>query len=129
MPLINVEKLKLRLMRTLLPKAYLVSAKGYDQLPENQCAVCHDNSSSSDSGPIGQVRDYTVHNPYKADCGHVYCYYCIQSKLAIFGDEWSCLRCGERVSTATKVINKVELEEDNTIEEKSSSSNHDAKKE
>ncbi|CAO3653654.1 unnamed protein product [Cunninghamella echinulata] len=116
-PLINIEKLKLKLTRMLLPKSYLISSKGYDQLPENQCAICHDNSSSNNSSsndtqqhqvPLGQVQDYTVHNPYQANCGHTYCYYCIQSKMVVFGGEWPCLRCGEKVESIHKVIHKVE---------------------
>ncbi|KAG0164202.1 peroxisome assembly protein (Peroxin-2) [Apophysomyces sp. BC1034] len=115
-PLINVEKLKLRLTRMLLPKSYLVSSKGYDQLPETQCAVCHDNASNSNpTTPLGQVQDYTVHNPYRTNCDHLYCYYCIQSKLAIFGDEWPCLRCGEKVERIEKFIEKVEEEEDEVV--------------
>ena len=95
-------------MRTLLPKSYLISSKGFDQLPSNQCAICHDNASSAESGPVGQVQDFTVHNPYETNCGHIYCYYCIQSKISIFGDEWPCLRCGERVESINKLVEKVE---------------------
>ncbi|KAI9256656.1 hypothetical protein BDA99DRAFT_144321 [Phascolomyces articulosus] len=98
------------MMRTLLPKSYLVSSKGFDQLPSNQCAICHDNASSAESGPVGQVQDFTVHNPYETNCGHTYCYYCVQSKISIFGDEWPCLQCGERVETIHKLIEKVEDE-------------------
>ncbi|KAI9315692.1 Pex12 amino terminal region-domain-containing protein [Dichotomocladium elegans] len=107
-PLINIEKLKLRMMRTLLPKSYLVSSKGYDKMPENQCVICHDNASGAETGPVGQIPDYTVHNPYRTNCGHIFCYYCIQSKVAVFGDEWPCLRCGERVESIAKVMNKVD---------------------
>jgi peroxin-2 len=112
-PLINIEKLKLKLMRTLLPKSYLISSKGYDKLPDNQCAICHDNASSSSNDtsadvPLGQLQDYSVHNPYQANCGHTYCYYCIQSKIVVFGDEWPCLRCGEKVESIQKLVCKVE---------------------
>lgn len=107
MPLINVEKLKMKLMRMLLPKSYLVSSKGYDKLPINQCAICHDNTSN-ENVPVGQVQNFTIHNPYETNCGHHYCYYCIQSKLSVFGDEWPCLRCGEKVSEIHKYIELVE---------------------
>jgi peroxin-2 len=107
-PLINIERLKMKLMRMLLPKSYLVSSKGYDQLPVNQCAICHDSTSSENPGPIGQVQNFTVHTPYETNCGHQYCYYCIQSKLSVFGDEWPCLRCGEKVSEIHKHIEIVE---------------------
>lgn len=98
-------------MRMLLPKSYLVSSKGYDQLPEHQCAICHDNSSTENQ-QIGQVQNFTVHNPYVTNCGHYYCYYCIQSKLSIFGDEWPCLRCGEKVSKIEKHIEKVDNDDE-----------------
>ncbi|KAG2235904.1 hypothetical protein INT48_008207 [Thamnidium elegans] len=110
-PLINIEKLKMKLMRMLLPKSYLVSSKGYDKLPANQCAVCHDVTTEH-SGPIGQVPNFTVHNPYETNCGHHYCYYCIQSKLSVFGDEWPCLRCGEKVYEIKKYIEKVQDDDD-----------------
>ncbi|KAL7321101.1 peroxisome assembly protein (Peroxin-2) [Mucor circinelloides] len=106
-PLINVEKLKMKLMRMLLPKSYLVSSKGYDKLPANQCAICHD-TTSTENVPVGQVQNFTVHNPYETNCGHHYCYYCIQSKLSVFGDEWPCLRCGEKVTDIHKHIELVE---------------------
>ncbi|KAI8099322.1 uncharacterized protein BX664DRAFT_18741 [Halteromyces radiatus] len=115
----------------LLPKSYLVSSKGYDKLPDNQCAICHDNSSSSDtsndgtSAPIGQVQDYSVHNPYKTSCGHVYCYYCIQSKMVVFGDEWPCLRCGEKVESIHKLVCKVEDTDDEEKLDVASSTSQD----
>ncbi|KAI9480440.1 MAG: hypothetical protein EXX96DRAFT_180458 [Benjaminiella poitrasii] len=109
----------MKLMRTLLPKSYLVSSKGYDQLPRHQCAVCHDASSSENNNlPLGQVQNFSVHNPYETNCGHLYCYYCIQSKISIFGDEWPCLRCGEKVTDIHKYIEKVEQDTKNDEEEK-----------
>ena len=126
-PLINIEKLKMKLMRMLLPKSYLVSSKGYDQLPVNQCAICHDSSSSENTGPIGQVQDFTVHTPYKTNCGHQYCYYCIQSKLSVFGEEWPCLRCGEKV---TEIEKYVEIQDDESLanEESQQEEEHQDKK-
>lgn len=113
-PLINIEKLKMKLMRMLLPKSYLVSSKGYNKLPINQCAICHDNSTLQENNtPIGQVENFTVHTPYETNCEHIYCYYCIQSKLSIFGDEWPCLRCGEKV---TEIHKHIEIVEDKSIE-------------
>ncbi|KAL0090999.1 Pex12 amino terminal region-domain-containing protein [Phycomyces blakesleeanus] len=117
-PLINIEKLKLRVTRMLFPKSYMVSSKGYDRLPVNQCAICHDNSSAdTHTGAIGQAQDYTVHNPYKTNCGHTYCYYCIQTKVSVFGGEWPCLRCGEKVEDIDKVEDKVEGDESESKEQ------------
>lgn len=103
-PLINIEKLKMKIMRTLLPKSYLVSSKGFDQLPVNQCAICHDSESTN----TNQIVDLSVHNAYITQCGHQYCYYCIQTKLSVFGDEWPCLRCGEKVVSIEKYIERDE---------------------
>lgn len=100
----------------LLPKSYLISSKGFDQLPNSQCAICHDNASTTDAtAPLGQVKDYTVHNPYRTNCGHLYCYYCIQSKLSIFGDEWPCLRCGEKVERIERFVEKVESGDEEVV--------------
>ncbi|CAM0137000.1 peroxisome assembly protein (Peroxin-2) [Umbelopsis sp. WA50703] len=116
MPLINLEKLKLKVSRMLLPKSYLASSQGYDQLPAHQCAICHENSTaqaanSGTSAPIGQAEDLTVHNPYAANCGHLYCYVCLKNKMTLYEGEWACLRCGERVDSMEKHIELVEDEE------------------
>ncbi|CEG68793.1 hypothetical protein RMATCC62417_04985 [Rhizopus microsporus] len=97
-PLVNIEKLKLKAMHMLLPKSFILS-KGYDQLPLDQCAICHEN----DNG-----KDFAIHNPYETNCGHTYCYYCIQSKLSTVGDEWLCLRCGQKVVDIKKFIEIVD---------------------
>ncbi|KAJ1931639.1 peroxisome assembly protein (Peroxin-2), partial [Linderina pennispora] len=36
-------------------------------------------------------------NPYVTECGHMYCYVCIQTKIMAEGDECCCLRCGSQV--------------------------------
>ena len=117
MPLINLEKLKLKVSRMLLPKSYLASSQGYDQLPEHQCAICHEKSTTEANNagggaPVGQAEDLTVHNPYSANCGHLYCYVCLQSKITLYEGEWSCLRCGERVESMQKHVEIVDSEED-----------------
>jgi len=113
--LINLEKLKLKVSRMLLPKSYLASSQGYDQLPQHQCAICHENSAeaaSAGSGAlIGQAQDSTVHNPYTANCGHLYCYVCLKSKIMLYEGEWACLRCGERVESMEQHLEIVDTEE------------------
>jgi peroxin-2 len=131
MPLINLEKLKLKVSRMLLPKSYLASSQGYDQLPDHQCAICHEKSTTDASGagtgaPIGQMEDLTVHNPYSANCGHLYCYVCLKSKITLYEGEWACLRCGERVESMEKYAEIVEDEE--VVDEKQDDGNEDSNK-
>lgn len=113
MPLINLEKLKLYLSRAL----HLTSSPsslGNAQLPETICAICYENSSAevvvagtAGGTNIGLEEDNTVHNPYVTNCGHVYCYWCVTSKMRIYEDEWGCLRCGERVTSVSRWVEKV----------------------
>ena len=64
-------------------------------LPEKTCAICHKETSADadGKGPGGGSTDVT--NPYEAiPCGHLYCYICITSKIALEeGEGWECLRC------------------------------------
>jgi peroxin-2 len=129
MPLINLEKLKLKVSRMLLPKSYLASSQGYDQLPPNQCAICHENStaqaaSSGHSARVGQAQDLTVHNPYAANCAHLYCYVCLKSKMKLYEGEWACLRCGERVESMNQhielAVDEEKDESEDSVKEESS---------
>ncbi|GAB5588404.1 peroxisome assembly protein (Peroxin-2) [Umbelopsis nana] len=134
MPLINLEKLKLKMSRMLLPKSYLASSQGYDQLPQHQCAICHEKSTAAASNagngaPIGQVEDLTVHNPYAANCGHLYCYVCLKSKITLYEGEWACLRCGERVESMEKHIEIVDTEDDQHEEKQESLKDESSKDE
>ncbi|RUP19747.1 Pex12 amino terminal region-domain-containing protein [Jimgerdemannia flammicorona] len=128
MPLINIEKLKLRLSRALLPHSYLsssASSLGYAQLPLHICVICHENSSAGATTlagtgggiHVGLQEDTTVHNPYITNCGHVYCYWCVSSKMGVYEGEWGCLRCGERVTTVEKWAEKVLQEGEEREEE------------
>jgi len=103
MPLINLRKLKNIIKRRILPVSYTKSQTL--DLPAHICAICHENQST----PIatGAVTNTRINNPYEADCGHRYCYYCIQSKLILEDGTWQCLRCGEEVKTVKRVIEKV----------------------
>lgn len=134
MPLINLEKLKLKVSRMLLPKSYLASSQGYDQLPQHQCAICHEKSTAAASNagngaPIGQAEDLTVHNPYAANCGHLYCYVCLKSKITLYEGEWACLRCGERVESMEKHIEIVDTEDDQHEEKQESLKDESSKDE
>ncbi|KAF8462560.1 Pex12 amino terminal region-domain-containing protein [Kalaharituber pfeilii] len=65
-------------------------------LPEKTCAICYKETTAEAGegrGASGASTDIT--NPYEAlPCGHLYCYICITSKIALEeGEGWECLRC------------------------------------
>ncbi|KAK6344608.1 peroxisome assembly protein (Peroxin-2) [Orbilia javanica] len=73
-------------------------------LPERTCAICYSESSPEDvlnnpGGGGGAAGSNDVTNPYEAvECGHVYCYVCIASKIELEeGEGWACLRCNSLV--------------------------------
>ncbi|CBH09894.1 glycosome import protein (gim1), putative [Trypanosoma brucei gambiense DAL972] len=60
---------------------------GNPSLTDNACSACHNKPTL----------------PQRSNCGHLYCYYCIKSRLLGPGSAKSfrCLRCGTVVSTTT----------------------------
>ncbi|KAF8977427.1 peroxisome assembly protein (Peroxin-2) [Entomortierella lignicola] len=110
MPLINVSKLKRNVKKMLLPAA-LMSANELSVLPAHICAICHESNSASTTP--GTITSTVIHNPYITDCGHVYCYYCIKTKMMV-DDEWCCLRCGKKVEA---IARHIEVAEDKALEE------------
>ncbi|KAG0233323.1 peroxisome assembly protein (Peroxin-2) [Actinomortierella wolfii] len=125
MPLINVSKLKRNVKNMLLPAAFQ-SANDLAMLPKHICAICHENNNatatttSAAGGGGAAVMSTVIHNPYITSCGHVYCYYCIKTKMMI-DDEWCCLRCGKKVEAIARLIEtgaaEDEVEEENGLEE------------
>lgn len=69
-------------------------------LPEKTCAICFKETSADTEGKgIGAGGSTDVTNPYEAiPCGHLYCYICITSKIALEeGEGWECLRCSSLI--------------------------------
>ncbi|KAG0325423.1 peroxisome assembly protein (Peroxin-2) [Podila humilis] len=112
MPLINVSKLKRNVKRMLLPAA-LMSANEHAALPVHICAICHENNTATSTTTQGQASSTVIHSPYITDCGHVYCYYCVKTKMMI-DDEWCCLRCGNKVEA---IARHVEVAPDKALQE------------
>ncbi|KAJ6539487.1 Pex12 amino terminal region-domain-containing protein [Mycena capillaripes] len=56
---------------------------------------------------------HPIHTPYVASCGDVYCYHCIAERIIRAADEdddqkWECLRCGQRVESAERLVVEVD---------------------
>jgi peroxin-2 len=103
----------------------------YYHLPETVCAICHENALT-DYSPTERADAFTqaaqmarsdlaegnadeqpthgLTTPYRASCGHVYCYVCITDRILRNADDgsgpWFCLRCSEPVHGAERVYMK-----------------------
>lgn len=121
MPLINVSKLKRNVKRMLLPAA-LMSANELSALPAHICAICHENNTAASTTTPGNATSTVIHNPYITNCGHVYCYYCVKTKMMI-DDEWCCLRCGKKVDA---IARHVEVAPDKALIEKADQDEEDS---
>ncbi|KAF8195735.1 Pex12 amino terminal region-domain-containing protein [Mycena galopus ATCC 62051] len=105
----------------------------YWSLPQDQCAICAENASfslnlseptnafttlaapslahtspeSTTPGTDTEPPLHPIHTPYLASCGDVYCYHCIAERMMRAADEeekWECLRCGQRVESADRLV-------------------------
>lgn len=97
----------------------------YDGLPEDECAICHENagfkvdlSSRVRGNPTtdhtasvhtdNESPIYSILTPYRTSCGHVYCYVCISDRLLRAVDDgtqsWPCLRCAEPVYKTERIL-------------------------
>ncbi|KAI0092641.1 peroxisomal biogenesis factor 2, partial [Irpex rosettiformis] len=114
----------------------------YWSLPLDQCAICYEDASTnlnltdsanaltslanptystlststsppdSTEGQEDEPPQHPIHTPYVTDCGHIYCYVCVTSRIIRTADDasgsgpggtrWECLRCGENVTTADR---------------------------
>lgn len=75
-------------------------------LPERTCAICYQdqNTAKTEAEIIAQSASAVgngmtdITNPYEGECGDVYCFVCIASRLEAEGGEgWTCLRCGKNI--------------------------------
>jgi peroxin-2 len=106
-------------------KAVQLPRRGkFAHLPENECTICYENATTtlniagdiqaqltSDLRPTstaskGEPPTHPLTTPYRASCGHVYCYTCVAEKMLRAADEggglWECLRCGMPVLGAER---------------------------
>ena len=75
-------------------------------LPERTCAICYQdqNTAKTEAEIIAQSASAVgngmtdITNPYEGECGDVYCFVCLASRLEAEGGEgWTCLRCGQSI--------------------------------
>lgn len=114
LPLLQLKKLKNMTTRMLLPykrkKSNLAQDdekffSPYANLPNSQCAICHNNSEKR-AKSLGKtpsaLSSFPVTNPHVTNCGHLYCYICIATKFNVIenngSDEEGCLRCGQKLT-------------------------------
>ena len=64
-----------------------VSRKFLD-LSSDSCGLCLEKGYKS----------IKITNPYKTNCNHTYCYYCVKSEL-LADSSWSCLQCRSKVTS------------------------------
>ncbi|KAJ2800680.1 peroxisome assembly protein (Peroxin-2) [Coemansia guatemalensis] len=104
LPLVNPARARAWVMRNTR-RALGLSAVAVDPdvkaLPEHVCAICfvgaRDTVAADTSALVESAEPSSAINPYITNCGHRYCYVCIQSRMMAEADECVCLRCGEKV--------------------------------
>ncbi|KAI0796613.1 Pex12 amino terminal region-domain-containing protein [Abortiporus biennis] len=118
----------------------------YWALPLDQCAICYDDAASNmnladpsnaftslstpayssgvENPPTEsdnveeEAPPHPINTPYVTDCGHIFCYVCVTSRMMRTSDDrtgvgpggtrWECLRCGEGVSSVERMEMEVE---------------------
>ncbi|KAJ7498773.1 Pex12 amino terminal region-domain-containing protein [Mycena latifolia] len=76
-------------------------------------AAAASSPESTTPGSDAEPPPHPIHTPYLASCGDIYCYACIAERMMRAADEdeeqkWECLRCGQRVESADRLVVEVE---------------------
>lgn len=122
LPLVNLAKIKRTISRYLQGKKAQKKPTGeLGFLPEKTCAICYKQDASSQD----------VTNPYLTECGHTYCYVCLETALADMDGEWTCLRCGQTVKeikpySDVAPIDIKDVEDDYQVDDQANASNEKA---
>ncbi|KAJ1654965.1 peroxisome assembly protein (Peroxin-2) [Dispira simplex] len=90
-----------------------------DDVPPHICLICMQGGPGANQiqqlatgtlpgeamGATGshQPKSYRIRVPYVTNCGHLYCYVCISTQLALDGDSHNCLRCGQSVKAIQRL--------------------------
>nr|XP_033790837.1 peroxisome biogenesis factor 2 isoform X2 [Geotrypetes seraphini] len=94
LPLINFQKLKVRLVSWLKPIEGLPSYDASVALHGKECTLCGEWPTM----------------PHTIGCTHVFCYYCIKSNY-MFDMYFTCPRCGSEVQNLQPLKSKIEMTE------------------
>ncbi|KAL7749637.1 hypothetical protein RI367_004863 [Sorochytrium milnesiophthora] len=84
-PLLSALPVKRFAAKYLVPKALTLQLAA---LPPSTCAICFSSSPHYATNPQNAMHDvallerFRVSVPYRANCGCVYCYYCLQQKMS-----------------------------------------------
>ncbi|KAJ3124656.1 hypothetical protein HK098_000941 [Nowakowskiella sp. JEL0407] len=100
LPLLNTRSIKQRIQR-LLPKRFIRDQS--NAVPEDICLICMRNSKSLD---VSELSEWRIVVPWRTQCGHVYCYYCLKSSL-MDDSKFMCLRCGETVTEIAEATTEI----------------------
>jgi peroxin-2 len=66
-------------------------------------------------GADDDLLTYPIYTPYRASCGDLFCYHCLAERMMRAGEEkqlWKCVRCGESVRGAERLVIRSIEEED-----------------
>lgn len=113
-PILNLPKLKRRATKLIsqgFGSSTTIAAgeKGHGELyflPERTCPICYQGSAVPGQSNNTVAYHTEVTNPYEAnECGHIYCYVCITTKLLEnSGEGWNCLRCSTTITKAKAFV-------------------------
>ncbi|KAJ3362562.1 peroxisome assembly protein (Peroxin-2) [Kappamyces sp. JEL0680] len=88
-PLLNFRSTK-RYIKNVLG---MTLDKNAGQIPPTSCLICHANGRPSS----------TITVPYRTNCNHLFCYYCIKSNM-LSDPSFACPRCGEIVKEISQAV-------------------------
>ncbi|KAM6318363.1 LOW QUALITY PROTEIN: peroxisome biogenesis factor 2 [Aegotheles albertisi] len=94
LPLINVQKLKLKISSWCLPIAGLSNSENTLAAHCKECSLCGEWPTM----------------PHTIGCSHVFCYYCIKSNY-LFDMYFTCPKCGSEVHSLQPLKYKIEMTE------------------
>jgi peroxin-2 len=106
MPLINLERLG-----NTVRRRFTKVDTGLAKLPDRICVFCYEEQPKEQ-----MVLGTQVQLPYITNCGHIYCYYCIRSRL-MTDPRYPCPRCHEPI-TAIQRVNTMSINSPHLNKEK-----------
>uniref|UniRef100_A0A8C3H8Q8 Peroxisome biogenesis factor 2 n=2 Tax=Chrysemys picta bellii TaxID=8478 RepID=A0A8C3H8Q8_CHRPI len=98
LPLINMQKLKLKISSWSLPMAVFSNSENSLAAHCKECAVCGEWPTM----------------PHTIGCSHVFCYYCIKSNC-LFDMYFTCPKCGTEAHNLQPLKYKIEMTEVHTL--------------